>query len=222
MSFLINPYIYGSILELARDTSFFHSAPNSSTPSSDSRSIGEARTTRRVYAFITWWNGSNDRTLSSATIGGVSATIHVQTTEGVRARCAIISANVPTGTTAVVACTFSGSVQEFVVAVISLDRLKSATPTSAQEGAGLTDEVVVDLLEGGYAMAVATGPHNFNTSSMTWTYLTESAEDTFNDGSNTYVNGLAYKANAPAVTGQTINPTFSPSNSGSMVCITVR
>ncbi|MGE0853859.1 MAG: hypothetical protein AB7O44_30325 [Hyphomicrobiaceae bacterium] len=221
MSLVIDPFtLFGGLKELARDTSFYTATPNSSTPSSDARSIGAASPTRRVFALLAWWHGSNNRTLSSATIGGVTATIHIQTTDSVRARVAIIWADVPTGTTAVIACTFDGAVAFFAAAVIALDGLKSGTPVDSDQSS-IFVSVNIDTDLGGYVMAISQSSHAGTATSASWTFLTEGIEIDLNDGSNNFVVTMAYKANVADLTGQAIATNFALSTSGSIVCVSV-
>lgn len=105
----------------------------SSTPSYSGVSIGAADSTRRVFAVVHWGVTNAARTLSSATIGGVAATIHAQTTTGPTSAqndtgVAIFSALVPTGTTATVAMTFSGSVTRSQLAIYSMLNPINTTP----------------------------------------------------------------------------------------------
>lgn len=210
------------IIELARDTAFYAATPNSATPSSDARSIGTAMATRRVYALIAWWHGSNSRTLTGATIGGVTASILIQSSGSILAKVAIIYADVPTGTTAVVACTFSGAVAHFIVGVIALARVKSGTPVDAQECDFFFGTASIDALAGGYIMGIGQTTHNFSTSNITWSFLTEGTEQVLNDGSVNFVVSMAYKARLPVLTDQSIDVDSSPTNSGNAVLVSVR
>jgi hypothetical protein len=76
-----------------------------------SQSIGTAYTNRLVCVAVGWATGSsNTITLSSATIGGVSATIATQAHGWYSSGTAIIYAVVPTGATGDIVLTFSNSV----------------------------------------------------------------------------------------------------------------
>lgn len=78
-----------------------------STSTATAAGIGTASSTRRVIATVAQTTASG-RTLTSATIGGISATIHQQSTDsGSTSGAYIISAVVPTGTTADIVLTFS-------------------------------------------------------------------------------------------------------------------
>lgn len=79
---------------------------NSTTYTFTSQSLGAVDGTRRIVV-VCHWNGAT-LTLSSATIAGISATVHAQT-NGTNNGIAIISALVPTGTSGTIAFTLSGA-----------------------------------------------------------------------------------------------------------------
>lgn len=147
---------------------------------SASISFGDARADRRIVAVIHWSEGGTHRTLSSATIGGVAATVHVQRghsggSTGLGA--AIISALVPTGTTGAVVCTFSGGgTADVSCGVYRLTGLTSGTPTdtdSAESQVTTTDiTVTITMAAEGIVIAGYTGSTNA-TSVVTWTGVTE-------------------------------------------------
>lgn len=74
--------------------------------------IGTASSDRRVFVVIPYYNGgSSNISIASVTIAGTLATIHCQAFEvgTYRGGCAIVSAAVPTGTTADIVVTFASS-----------------------------------------------------------------------------------------------------------------
>lgn len=80
--------------------------------SGNSFSIGAAAANRRLFALVHWGEDGNHRTLTSATIGGVSATVHLQeghTGGSTGFGVAIISAIVPSGTTASIVTSYTGT-----------------------------------------------------------------------------------------------------------------
>lgn len=91
-------------------------------------SIGAAASDRMVFGLVVWTKASTPSSLTSATIGGVAATIHAQnkvaSVTGLSA--AIISALVPTGTTATISLTFSAAASPGV-GVYRVTGLLSAT-----------------------------------------------------------------------------------------------
>lgn len=97
--------------------------------------IGAAAANRYVFITIPYYNGGGSNiSIASVTIGGVLATIHAQpfnVTTSTRGGCALVSALVPTGTTADVVVTYSvnsGSYYRPRIAVYRVTNLKSTTP----------------------------------------------------------------------------------------------
>lgn len=89
-------------------------------------SIGAADATRRVIVVI---HGSGTGgAVTAVTIGGISATIHASAVD-VDDRSCIVSAAVPTGTTATIVVTYTGSAwDEMGIAVFRAINLVSGTP----------------------------------------------------------------------------------------------
>ncbi len=98
--------------------------------------IGTAATDRLVVVCISIRRDATV-SISSATIGGITATLHINTA-ATTGNCFIISAVVPTGTTATVAVTFSTSTTIVTYATYTLTGYNSATPvfTDRQTTAG--------------------------------------------------------------------------------------
>jgi hypothetical protein len=109
---------------------------NASSYSFTSQSFGAADTNRLVVVTVTAL-GLADRTLNSATIGGVSAAIHYQHSAD-RAIVAIISAEVPTGATGTVALTFSGTCLACKIGIWRLV-VGNKSPTHGAASTGTTD-----------------------------------------------------------------------------------
>lgn len=113
VAFFFPPLVARNIAVVTDQGSFSNSW--SLTTNITSVSFGTADTNRRVFQIVHWYGtAAGARTISSATIGGVSATVHTQTfnrdtgtsdTYGV----AVISAAVPTGTSGTVSITFDAS-----------------------------------------------------------------------------------------------------------------
>ncbi|MER8967720.1 hypothetical protein NKI25_18695 [Mesorhizobium sp. M0808] len=129
---------------------------------------------RRIFAWINWISASAE-TLSSATIGGVAATIHTQTDfTGAGAPrpefgFALISAIVPTGAAVDIATTFSGDVDRpdiFTYRVINLVS-DVASDSQINGGAGASDSLNADcdVVASGvvfFAMTAAWNPRTCN------------------------------------------------------------
>lgn len=147
-------------------------------------SIGTASSTRRVIAVFYGDNGSNTgRTVSSATLGGVSATIDAQVTHssGGSAVVAIVSATVTTGTTATLSVTFSGGMNRAAVWAVAVDNLSGTAATDTLTTTA-TDPLTgtIDWLNQGFVIAGAMT--NANTT-FTWTGVTEQVEGNFETAS---------------------------------------
>lgn len=182
------------------------SSSNLTTYTFSAYGIGAASSSRRVIAYITGETESaSGRTLSSATIGGVSATIDAQITAGSSNSVvsAIISATVPTGTTADIVATFSGAMQSAAVAAVAVDGLLSATPHDTLTDTSDPNSGTIDWLNGGFVIggsAIAD-----NTLNCTWVGLTERDEaisDTFHD------SAFADLFPTSTATGQTVSATW--------------
>lgn len=222
MSYMVNPGVFAGVIELARDTALYReTASPKSSWTSDARSIGPASSTRRVYAPLFGFVTSNSsRTLSSATIGGVSAAIHAQTSyfpvnPGPVLVGAVVSAVVPTGTTAAVAATFSGVLIHFACGVIALDRLNSGTAfdtaTASVTASAISTGGAVDYSSGGYAMGIVASTASDGTSpSCAWSGLTESLDE-FEDPASglTLAYSIGYLAGTPTTSGNTITATYT-------------
>lgn len=141
------------------------------TKSFTGRAIGVALATRLVICAVHWaLTGSTN--LSSATIGGVSATIVAQC-DGTNTGLAIIAAVVPTGTTATVALTWAASVAR---GGIGLWRLVGQVSNTAYDfdapagGAVAARTATLDVPAGGCVIAACEGDQG---STTTWTNATE-------------------------------------------------
>jgi hypothetical protein len=102
-------------------------------------SIGDAADNRTVVVTVSWNAGGFDRLLTSATIGGVSATIIQSSDAAGWERGCIIYADVPTGTTADIALTWSAGVA--TGAAIGVFRLTGSSgvyssATESSDGSG--------------------------------------------------------------------------------------
>ena len=199
-----------------------HNTTNTSSYSLASVAIGTAAADRIVFVLVTWASGNaTPVTISSATIGGISATVHAQVTTVATDAIgsAILSAAVPTGTTATIAITLSGSGGSIDVGVLAVTGLSSQTPhasATATTSAGACSNSV-NVPEGGFVLACA----NFNDelSGVTWVGSTERYDETNTDGVAERVTG-ASEASLAVQTGRTVSATSA--NTGSNVgCMSV-
>lgn len=146
-------------------------------------SIGDAAGDRLVVVAI-GWGTSGTVTVSSATIGGVSASIAAQTT-GTNVGIALIYAVVPSGTTADIVVTMSTSGSRLYYGVWRVTGQLSTTPydTDAPAGGGSASRsVTIDIPAGGFVFAASQGS---DPGGVTWTNATERWDySDFNDKNN--------------------------------------
>jgi hypothetical protein len=111
VSFIIAPSRFSSGIGPASPTyAGFKTASFAASVSVASVALGTPASDRRVFVLVGIKPGGTYRALSSATIGGVAATIHGQTADTTyKYNVALISAAVPAGTTGTVVLNFSGS-----------------------------------------------------------------------------------------------------------------
>lgn len=120
--------------------------------------IGTADGLRTVIQTLSW-NGAVGAVLTGATIGGITADIvqfSAVFTGPTFGFVAIISADVPTGTTATTAATFGAAASTMVVESFKAVGLGSKTPTDTDTAAGLSSPsktVSPDVQAGGVIVA---------------------------------------------------------------------
>lgn len=130
-------------------------------------SIGTAATNRMVYVSVIFVAGGA-RSLVSATIGGISASIIDPTGQGNGTK--IIYANVPTGTTATIVVTFDTVCDRCVIGSYSLFNLKSKEPVTSAFSTTWTSGAIsasVAVPDGGIIIAGVN--NNTNSNTITWT-----------------------------------------------------
>lgn len=177
---------------------FVEDTNNLTTYTFTNAAIGVADATRRVVLAVHWGQATNNRTLSSATIGGIAATIHNQQNPGNLASVAIISALVPTGTTATIVINFSGSADRCAVGVFRAINESSASPSDTQVDTSFTSNalsVTLTVPDGAWVLAASTNATGAGIT-HTWTNVTSQYDAPFGDaagGTKTagFVSGLA-------------------------------
>lgn len=140
--------------------------------------IGAADTNRRVVAVVTWTASSSTRTVSSATIDGITATIHQNLAPSTNRGCAIISAEVPNGTSKSIVVNMSGTLGVGGSLAVSTFRLINCTASNGQATSG--DTTTVNAGYGDFIVSVAY--YGSASGSISWTGATEAVE-TNQDGS---------------------------------------
>lgn len=154
--------------------------PITTTHTHSGMTLGAADSGRYIIAAIDCRDASA-RTVSTLTIGGVTATlIYAYQTSGTI--CGFWVALVPTGTTGDVVITFSGSVARSGVSTYRL--LTSYDPTAysdAQQDTTATSnhlDITLNVPAAGVALA-AVFYNNSTTASITWSGLTEDYDNTY-------------------------------------------
>ena len=181
--------------------------------------IGNADSTRRVFAVVTWGSSASPVGFSSATIAGVPASVHVNlqntgTTTIPNAGILILSALVPTGTTGNIVYTFTGGpILRSRVSVYSALSLSNNSPSDA-----LTVDIqnqsnsvsgTIDIPDQGILLA-ALNRYYATSPVLTWTGATvdnnQNAGDAMERFSAAHATGLS------AETGRTVKVSFSKTN----------
>lgn len=132
-----------------------------------SQPIGTASASRRVVVALGWASGSAV-TLSSVTIGGVSATIDADTGNATgNRRVYFASAVVPTGTTATVAVTLSGTVVRIGMGLWTLTGGSPTGQTAVVINAP-SGTLTVTTVSGDVVLAAGFSSHTTNSITTTW------------------------------------------------------
>lgn len=142
-----------------------------------SQSLGDAASDRYIIVTAIARKAGAAFTLSSITIGGVSATIVRQVTNTVTNSdtAAIVIANVPTGTTGDVVVTWSTTVLRCAIGMWRATSLSSATEHDASTSTAADPTYAIDVPAGGFAIAAGL---TAAATTVTWTGLTEKFDST--------------------------------------------
>lgn len=156
-----------------------------------SQNLGTADADRYIIVGIQSRLSAGPHTVSSVTVGGVSATPVVTADRGTNSRGSIYIAAVPTGTTGDVVVTLSTGILRCGIALWRAVGIDSATPTDTETSVAETNDPAgsIDVPAGGFAVGV--GLTNALTTA-TWTGLNEDsdtqAEITMTAGSQEFVS----------------------------------
>lgn len=156
---------------------------NASTYTFTSAAIGTADATRRVVVVAHWAQATNNRTLTSATIGGIAATIHQQSNPANLASVAIISALVPTGTTATIVLNFNASADRCKIGVFRSVNEQVASPNDTQVDTSFTSNalsVSLAVPQDGWVVAGSTNATGAGIT-HTWTGVTKQYDAAFGE-----------------------------------------
>jgi hypothetical protein len=177
------------------------------------RAVGAAHANRWVVCGIMARSVTAGRTISSVTIGGITATNVVTATDptGGTNLIAIYIAEVPTGTTATVAVNFSGSMSRCGIGLwrmVGAERpaIGYATATDIVFS-GNVFSVTIDCPPDGVIIGVNYNQTSAATSSTTWAGITERFDALFSDGTSQHSYTGAHALFAGAQSGLTVSTT---------------
>jgi hypothetical protein len=168
--------------------------------------IGVADSTRRVIVGVAGAAGAA-RTLSSATIGGVSATIHTNLSSADHS--SLISVLVPTGTTATIVLTFSGGMISAGIGVYRLINETVSTPHATATDTTLSAGVLsttIDVPSNGALVAVCKGFAAISPPTYTWSGATERYDQTVESADS---HSGASETGLGSETGRTVSATLT-------------
>jgi hypothetical protein len=173
------------------------------------KAIGPAATDRRVHVYVASGNGGV--TLSSLTVGGVTATINIQGAGSSQSYNAIATAAVPSGTTADIVVTWSAGQTRTGIIVWYSTGLTSetalATASTNTDGGTMT---LAGSIAGGFAIGGAF--ENGGTPSMNWGGSPAPTEDVdTNAGTTILLSGCHLSTTG---SGQAIIPDWSATPNG--------
>jgi hypothetical protein len=145
-------------------------------------SIGTAATNRRVIIVLNT-AASALRSISSATIGGISATIYDASLFANSIK--IIYATVPTGTTADVVVNFSGTLLRIALGSYSVYNLKSITPIAVAQSNSWSSGAISATVSAPADSILLAGVYTSTTAnSFTWTNATLNYTTSVETGTN--------------------------------------
>lgn len=173
--------------------------------------LGDADAARSIIVAVGARKASPSATLSSATIGGVSAAILHQTTRDGNT-VAIIAADVPTGTTGDVVLNWSTTVLRHFAAVYrTVEADDIATAFDFEAGSAISNPTLdINAPAGGFLVAAGV---NANTNTHTWSGATKDDDEAVENTTLT----AASEEFASAATGHTVTLTLGAA--GGAPCI---
>lgn len=153
------------------------STANATSHTFTSESIGTAATDRYIIIGVTAENNLGARTISSVTVGGVSATQVVfreHSTGSFWTQAAIYIVPYPTGTTATIVVNWSASNNMCGIGVWNATQLQSATATNTNSNTSDPLTATLNVAPGGIAIGCAAAfPSGATPITYTWTNMSE-------------------------------------------------
>ncbi|PAP93984.1 hypothetical protein [Mesorhizobium wenxiniae] len=191
---------------------------NAADYSFGSESFGDAASGREIFVSVSWGGDNNARTISSATIGGVSATVHDQDSiaDGISQSvgAGVISAEVPSGTSGTIEVNFSGTVRSCAIGTVRvLNRsaiVDTAVDTANQGGSPATTATTINVSAKG--ALIAAYMNSDTDGDVIWTGVTETYDGTTSGASSSdnsrysgaLSTGLSSQSNRPVSTSQVV------------------
>lgn len=174
------------------------------------KSIGAADSNRRIIIAVAGSSVTAGRTISSVTVGGLTATGDVTATStgfGTNIS-ALYRVVVPTGTTADVVVTFSGSMRHCGISVYRLINAGAVFNTATDITIGGSNDLSasINIPGGGCAIGSVIGNGSAAVRTWTWTNLTEDVDATI-EGATSYTT--ASDVFTGAQTSRTVTATAS-------------
>jgi hypothetical protein len=209
-----------------RGTTAFVSSSGLTTYTFTSVAIGAASATRRVIILAVGSHSTiTGRALVSATIGGVSAAIDVQRTQGLTFSkvSAIISATVPTGTTATVTLTFSAAMTLCSGLATAIDNLVNTAPVTTanagnSSGTNTCSTAAMSWPAGAYIVGVA----GSGSSSATYTWSGSALTEYFDAVAGLTTMSAADLFSVSAASSQVVTITQTTNSVGCLVVAAYR
>lgn len=164
---LLGPFVTPPTIYVGGNSS---STSASSTHTYSSLDIGSAPTSGNRVVIACFGAGGSSRTVSSVTIGGVSATVvygygNVAADWNGNRNSALAYVTLNTGTTATVAVTWSGSISACGCQIFSISGVNSTTPVASGSSTATATTVSVTATTNQYGHSVMAGMHSNSTSS---------------------------------------------------------
>ena len=143
------------------------------------QSIGTAASNRKIVVSVSMAAAGAGRSVSTLTVGGISATLLVaDTSSGGTEQTELWQADVPTGTTATIVVTWTGgSVARTGIGVWAVYNAASSASDTGNRDSGAAQDMTLNITipAGGVAISAA---GSGTSATYTWTNLTEDFDET--------------------------------------------
>jgi hypothetical protein len=205
---IMNPYRFSVAAATIAFTDHAVDATNQTTYTFTNRAVSTAAANRKVVVAASAGSGSNP-TVSSMTIGGIAASLVTGAKIGnVAEAVEFWQADVPTGTTATIAVTWSGGLSSCGIQVFAVyGASAAATDTDTNSSANPT-VVAIDVPAGGVCMGAIVHRANSATTYI-WSGITEASGSDEVMETDTNYHAAGFDAFASAQTGLSVQCTAS-------------